>query len=50
MLNSLRRWREGIDTMLIGDVDTGEAILRDYIESTVGFEKPGRQPARSPRA
>jgi DNA-binding phage protein len=33
--------REGIDTMLAGDVDTGKAILRDYIKATVGFEKVG---------
>jgi DNA-binding phage protein len=25
--------------MLTGDVDTGKAILRDYIKATVGFEK-----------
>ena len=31
--------REGIDTLLTGDVDTGKAILRDYIKATVGFEK-----------
>jgi hypothetical protein len=31
--------REGIDTMLAGDVDTGKSILRDYIKATVGFEK-----------
>ena len=31
--------REGIDTMLAGDVDTGKAILRDYIKATIGFEK-----------
>ena len=31
--------REGIDAMLTGDVDTGKAILRDYIKATVGFEK-----------
>ena len=31
--------REGIETMLTGDVDTGKAILRDYIKATVGFEK-----------
>lgn len=31
--------REGIDTMLTGDVDTGKAILRDYIKATIGFEK-----------
>ena len=24
-----------------GDVDTGKAILRDYIKATVGFEKLG---------
>jgi DNA-binding phage protein len=33
--------REGIDTMLSGDVDAGKAILRDYIKATVGFEKLG---------
>jgi hypothetical protein len=33
--------REGIDTMLAGDVDAGKAILRDYIKATVGFEKLG---------
>ena len=27
--------------MLTGDVDTGKAILRDYIKATVGFEKLG---------
>jgi DNA-binding phage protein len=33
--------REGIDTMLTGDLETGKAILRDYIKATVGFEKLG---------
>ena len=33
--------REGIETLLGGDVDTGKAILRDYIKATVGFEKTG---------
>ena len=33
--------REGIETMLSGDVDTGKAMLRDYIKATVGFEKLG---------
>ena len=33
--------REGVDTLLSGDVDTGKAILRDYIKATVGFEKLG---------
>jgi hypothetical protein len=42
--------REGIDTMLAGDVDAGKAILRDYIKATVGFEKLGEvtcTPAKS---
>jgi DNA-binding phage protein len=33
--------REGIDTMLAGDVETGKSILRDYIKATIGFEKLG---------
>ncbi len=31
--------KEGIDTMLAGDVATGKAILRDYINASVGFGK-----------
>jgi len=31
--------REAVDTMLAGDLETGKAILRDYINATVGFEK-----------
>jgi len=30
--------REGIECLLSGDVDTGKAILRDYINATIGFE------------
>lgn len=29
--------KEGIDTLLAGDVKTGKAILRDYINASVGF-------------
>ena len=29
--------KEGIDTMLAGDVEAGRAILRDYINASVGF-------------
>src|SRR5215207_7074679 len=42
--------REGIETMLSGDVDTGKAILRDYINATVGFEKLGAQTGSSPKS
>ena len=42
--------REGIDTMLTGDVDTGKAILRDYIKATVGFEKLAEATATPPKS
>jgi DNA-binding phage protein len=42
--------REGIDTMLTGDVDTGKAILRDYIKATVGFEKLGEAVGTQPKS
>jgi DNA-binding phage protein len=41
---------EGMDALLAGDVDTGKAILRDYINATIGFEalaKATGTPAKS---
>ncbi|MEJ0061768.1 MAG: transcriptional regulator [Alphaproteobacteria bacterium] len=29
--------REGVETMLAGDVAAGKAILRDYINASIGF-------------
>jgi len=31
--------KEGVECLLSGDIDTGKAILRDYINGTIGFEK-----------
>jgi len=42
--------REGIDTMLSGDLDTGKAILRDYIKATVGFETLGAATDMPPKS
>lgn len=42
--------REGIDTMLTGDIETGKAILRDYIKATVGFEKLGEATDTQPKS
>ena len=42
--------REAIDMMLGGDVDTGKAILRDYIKATVGFEKLGAATGAPPKS
>jgi len=30
--------QEGVECLLAGDIDTGKAVLRDYINATVGFE------------
>lgn len=29
---------EGVEALLQGDVDSGKAMLRDYINATIGFE------------
>jgi hypothetical protein len=42
--------REGIDTMLAGDIETGKAILRDYIKATIGFEKLGDATSTPPKS
>ncbi len=33
--------QEAIDGLLAGDVDTGKALLRDYVNGTMGFERLG---------
>lgn len=30
--------KEGVDAMIGGDTDIGRAVLRDYINATIGFE------------
>ncbi|MBM3763345.1 MAG: transcriptional regulator [Acidobacteria bacterium] len=42
--------REGVECILNGDLDTGKAVLRDYVNATVGFptlEKRTKIPAKS---
>ena len=34
--------QEGVECLLAGDVDTGKAVLRDYINTTIGFEELSR--------
>ena len=31
--------QEGVECLLAGDIDTGKAVLRDYINATIGFEE-----------
>jgi len=42
--------REGIESMIEGDVDTGKTILRDYINATVGFNQLADALHRSPKS
>ena len=30
--------REGVECLLTGELGTGKAVLRDYINATIGFE------------
>jgi hypothetical protein len=43
-------FKEGIECLLSGDLDTGKAILRDYINATIGFEALGELTAKSPKS
>ena len=42
--------KEGVECFLSGDVATGKAVLRDYINATVGFQKLGELTAKSPKS
>ena len=42
--------QEGVEALLGGDVETGKAVLRDYIKATVGFEQLGAETGASPKS
>ena len=42
--------REGVECLVSGDMETGKAILRDYINATIGFEKLGDKTERSAKS
>jgi hypothetical protein len=42
--------REGVDALLAGDLGTGKAILRDYINATVGFDALGVATGTPPKS
>lgn len=41
---------EGIEALLQGDVAVGRAILRDYINATIGFEPLARAVGAKPKS
>jgi len=42
--------REAIESLLEGDLDEGKAILRDYINATIGFEELSMLTEKSPKS
>lgn len=42
--------REGVECLLSGDLDTGKAVLRDYINATMGFEALSALTQKSPKS
>jgi DNA-binding phage protein len=41
--------REAVECFLAGDIQTGKAVLRDYINATVGFVALAEALGRSPK-
>ena len=42
--------REAIQCLISGDLESGKAVLRDYINATLGFEELGARTQRSPKS
>lgn len=42
--------REGVECLLSGDLDAGKAVLRTYINATLGFGKLAQVTQRSPKS
>ncbi len=42
--------RDGVQCLLSGDLETGKAVLRDYINATVGFEELAARTDKSPKS
>ena len=42
--------REAIESFLADDLETGKAVLRDFINGTVGFARLARATRRSPKS
>ena len=42
--------KEGVESLLAGEVETGKAVLRDYINATIGFQELGDLIAKSPKS
>ena len=41
---------EALECFLSGDAETGKAVLRDYINATIGFQALGEETGRLPKS
>jgi DNA-binding phage protein len=41
---------QGVETLLAGDVDTAKALIRNYINATLGFEALARRTGKPPKS
>ncbi len=41
---------ETVDLLLSDDVETGKAVLRDYIKATIGFEELAKETGTPPKS
>jgi len=42
--------REGVECLLAGDVETGKAVLRNYINAGIGFQELARLTGKTPKS
>ena len=42
--------KEGIESLLSGDVDTGKVLLRDYVNATIGYQQLGSLTNKPPKS
>lgn len=42
--------KEGVECLLSGDVEVGKAVLRDFINATIGFQTLGTLTGKSPKS
>ena len=42
--------KEAADCLLAGDMETGRAVLRNYVHATVGFDELARATSKSPKS
>ena len=42
--------RESVECLLAGDLEVGKAMLRQYINATMGFKELGEHTAKSPKS